>query len=195
MWHTGFGCLYINYLHFFYNNYVSEILINTSWFHLTYLCVSNQAFYFYIPFFSSRGWSYARHSHCTPSSQLLHCYGQRVCMYIIYVYIVCITLAVHALVIHYCWGNHMTVSMIARMLVGWRLVDTLWPRQNCRHFIDDIETTWVSLRILLKSVHKVRITIIPVLVQIMPWRRPGNKPLSGEIIIISSLTHLCVTRP
>ena len=35
---------------------------------------------------------------------------------------------------------------------------------------------------------------IPSLVQIMDWRRPGDKPLS-EPMMVSLLTHICVTRP
>ena len=35
---------------------------------------------------------------------------------------------------------------------------------------------------------------IPSLFQIMAWRRSGNKPLS-ETMVISWLTHICVTRP
>ena len=35
---------------------------------------------------------------------------------------------------------------------------------------------------------------IPALLQIMAWRRPGDKPLSEPMIIIL-LTHICVTRP
>ena len=35
---------------------------------------------------------------------------------------------------------------------------------------------------------------IPALVQIMAWRRSGEKPLS-EPMVISALTHKCVTRP
>ena len=34
----------------------------------------------------------------------------------------------------------------------------------------------------------------PALVQIMAWRRPGDKPLS-ETMLASLLTHICVTRP
>ena len=45
-----------------------------------------------------------------------------------------------------------------------------------------------------KFVPKVRNNNIPSLVQIMAWRRPGDKPLS-EPIMVSSLTHTCVTRP
>ena len=40
----------------------------------------------------------------------------------------------------------------------------------------------------------VRINNIPALVQIMAWRRPGDKPLS-EPMMVSLLTHICVTRP
>ena len=34
----------------------------------------------------------------------------------------------------------------------------------------------------------------PALVRIMAWRRPGDKPLS-EAMLVSLLTHKCVTRP
>ena len=72
---------------------------------------------------------------------------------------------------------------------------------NERHFADDIfkwiflnENAWTSLNISLKFVPKVRINNIPALVQIMAWRRPGDKPLS-EPMMVSLLTHICVTRP
>ena len=39
-----------------------------------------------------------------------------------------------------------------------------------------------------------RIHNIPSLVQIMAWRQPGDRPLS-EPMMVSSLTHICVTRP
>ena len=79
-------------------------------------------------------------------------------------------------------------------------LNTLGPRQNGRHFADDIfkcislnENACISLKISLIFVPKVRINNIPVLVQIMAWRRPGDKPLS-EPMMISLLTHICVTR-
>ena len=79
--------------------------------------------------------------------------------------------------------------------------NTLRPRQNRRHFADDIfkciflnENAWISLKSSLKFVPKVRINNIPSLVQIMAWRRPGDKPLS-EPMMVSLLTHICVTRP
>ena len=43
-------------------------------------------------------------------------------------------------------------------------------------------------------VPKGPINNIPSLVQIMVWRRPGDKPLS-ESMVVRLLTHLCVTRP
>ena len=81
------------------------------------------------------------------------------------------------------------------------LLNTLRQRQNGRHFADDIfkciffyENAWISLKISLKFVPKVRINNIPALVQIMAWRQPGDKPLS-EPMMVSLLTHICVTRP
>ena len=80
-------------------------------------------------------------------------------------------------------------------------INTLRPRQNGRNFTDDIfkciflnENAWISLKISLKFVPKVRINNIPALVHIMAWRRPGDKPLS-EPMMVSLLTHICVTRP
>ena len=46
----------------------------------------------------------------------------------------------------------------------------------------------------LKFVPKGLINNIPALVQIMAWRRPGNKPLSEPMIVVLP-THICVTRP
>ena len=56
------------------------------------------------------------------------------------------------------------------------------------------ENEWISPRISLKFVPKVRINNIPALVQIMAWRRLGDKPLSGPTMV-SLLTYICVTRP
>ena len=52
----------------------------------------------------------------------------------------------------------------------------------------------ISLTISLKCVRKVRINNMPSLVQIMAWRRPGDKPLI-EPMMVSLLTYICVTRP
>ena len=87
-------------------------------------------------------------------------------------------------------------SMSAKMFIN-----TLRPRQNGRHFADDIskwillkENVWFSIKISLKFVPKGQINNIPALVQIMAWRRPGDKPLS-EPMTVSLLTHICVTWP
>ena len=91
-----------------------------------------------------------------------------------------------------CWE-------LSRDSVG--LLNTLRPRQDGRHFPDDIfkciflnGNTRMSLKKSLNFVPKVRINNIPALDQIMAWRRPGDKPLS-EPMMVCLLTHICVTRP
>ena len=56
------------------------------------------------------------------------------------------------------------------------------------------ENIRISIKISLKFVPKGPINNNPALVQIMAWRRSGDKPLS-EPMMISLLTHICVTRP
>ena len=76
-------------------------------------------------------------------------------------------------------------------------LNTLRPRQNGRHFADDIfliENVWISIKIALKFVPKGPINNIPALLQIMAWRRPGDKPLS-EAMMVNLPTHICVSRP
>ena len=75
------------------------------------------------------------------------------------------------------------------------LINTLRSIQNGRLFADDNftgiflnENVWISLKISLKFVPGVRINNIPSLVQIMAWRRRGDKPLS-EPMVVSFLTH------
>ena len=81
------------------------------------------------------------------------------------------------------------------------MFNTLRPRQNGRHFADDIlncismnENVWIQNNISLKFVPKGPINNIPALVQVMAWRRPGDKPLS-EPMVVRLPTHICVTRP
>ena len=80
-------------------------------------------------------------------------------------------------------------------------LNTLRPAQNGRHFADDIfkciflnENVWTRIKISLKFVPKGPINNIRALVQIMAWRRPGDKPLS-EPMMVRLATHICVTRP
>ena len=79
-------------------------------------------------------------------------------------------------------------------------VNTLGPRQNGRHFAEDIfkciflnENIWFSIKISLKFVPEGPINNIPVLVQTMAWRRQGDKPLS-EPMKVSLLMHLHITQ-
>ena len=73
--------------------------------------------------------------------------------------------------------------------------DQVWlrPRQNGRHFADDIfkciflnENLWISIKISLKFVPKGPINNIPALVQVMAWRRSGDKPLSDPMMVKST---------
>ena len=54
----------------------------------------------------------------------------------------------------------------------------------------------VLIKISLKFVPKGPVDNIPALVQIIAWRRPGDKPLSEPVIMLVSLAmHICVTGP
>ena len=73
------------------------------------------------------------------------------------------------------------------------------PRQNGHHFTDCIfkcifcnENVWILIS--LKFFPNCPINNIPALVQIMAWHQPGDKLLS-EPMMVSSLTHICVTGP
>ena len=79
--------------------------------------------------------------------------------------------------------------------------NTLRPRQDGGHFPDDVfkciflnENAWISIKISLRFVPKGPINNILALIQIMAWRRPGDKPLS-EPMMVKLPTHICVTRP
>ena len=68
-----------------------------------------------------------------------------------------------------------------------------------RHFPDDNyqriflnENVWISINISQKFVPMGPIHNIPTLVQVMAWRRPGDKPLS-EPMMVRLLTHIFVT--
>ena len=70
------------------------------------------------------------------------------------------------------------------------IFNTLRPRQNGQHFPDDIfkciflnENVWISIKISLKFVPKGPINNNPALVQIIAWRRPGDKPLSEPMMV------------
>ena len=80
-------------------------------------------------------------------------------------------------------------------------INTLRPRQNGRHFADDIfkwiflnENVWIPIKFSLKFVPQGPINNIPALVQIMAWRRSGDKPLIGPMMARLP-TYICVTQP
>ena len=80
-------------------------------------------------------------------------------------------------------------------------LNTLRSRQDGRHFADDIfkciflnKNVWIPIKISMKFVPKGPINNIPTMVQIMAWRRPGNKPLS-EPMVVCLPTHICVAWP
>ena len=97
---------------------------------------------------------------------------------------------------HYMSFNH-TSTLIDTGI----LFNTLRQRRNGQHFADYIfkciflnENVWIVIKFPLKFVPKDRFSNVPALVQIMAWRRPGDKPLS-EPMMVSLLTHICIILP
>ena len=81
---------------------------------------------------------------------------------------------------------------------GINHINTLRQRQNGRHFADCTfkriflnENSRIVIKISLKFVPKGPINNIPALVQIMAWRRPGDKPLSDSMVVRLP-THICI---
>ena len=113
---------------------------------------------------------------------------------------------------YYSWFLEYKLTLVNSVLHGrplWILyllhisdkVNTLRPRQNGRHFRDDIfkriflnENVWIPVKISLNYIPTGPINNIPTLVQIMAWRRSADKPLSEPMMVILP-THICVTRP
>ena len=105
-------------------------------------------------------------------------------------------------------------QLARKLFITGLLTSTLTPCVSCTTFLthwgrDEIdaitqttfssafflkENVWIPTKISLKFVPKGPISNIPALVQIMAWRRSGDKPLS-EPMMVSLLTHICVTRP
>ena len=92
-------------------------------------------------------------------------------------------------------------KVVATFSYVGRSFNSLRPRQMAAILADDIfkwiflnENVIISIEISLKFVPKGGINNIPALVQIMAWRRPGDKPLSGPMMVRLP-THICVTRP
>ena len=96
------------------------------------------------------------------------------------------------------------IVVMTRLCIGsldWKYTvyvgaNTLRPRQDGRHFADDIfagiffnENFGILIKFSLKYVRKDPIDNNPALVQIMALRRSGDKPLS-EPMMVSLLTHI-----
>ena len=105
-----------------------------------------------------------------------------------------------------CWGvtqgtgdSYGITTRYVVEIYQWHSIKSL--RQNSRHFPGDIfksnftkENVWISIKFSLKVVPKGPVNNTPALVQIIAWRRPGDKPLSEPMMVIL-LTHICVDRP
>ena len=81
------------------------------------------------------------------------------------------------------WVMHLVVLLKYNHIYPY--FNTWRPRQNGRNFPDDIfkciflnENVWISIKITLNFDPKGPINNIPALVEIIAWRRPGDKPLS-----------------
>ena len=87
----------------------------------------------------------------------------------------------------HCITNLMTTWNEERKLVEWDEMPAI-SRQHfkCLFFNENV---WILIEIPLKLVPKCPINYIPALVQIMAWRRPGDKPLS-EPMIVCLLKHI-----
>ena len=78
----------------------------------------------------------------------------------------------------------------------WTLLCTLthWGRDKMAAISQTRLSNAFSSTKLLEMFFKVPINNIPALVQIMAWRRSGDKPFS-EPMFVRLLTHICVIRP
>ena len=97
--------------------------------------------------------------------------------------------------IYWCPG------LLRRLDISGSCISILRPRQDGRHFADNIftciffkENCCILIKFSLKYVRNGPIDNNSALVQIIAWRQSGDKPLS-EPMMISLPTHICVTRP
>ena len=97
---------------------------------------------------------------------------------------------------HYRFNCFVVSSLNPLTHKPWRVL-THWGRVKMAAIFKWIflnETVWISINISLKFVPWGPINNITTLVQVMAWRRPGDKPLS-EPMMVRLPTHICVTRP
>ena len=92
------------------------------------------------------------------------------------------------------------VERSCEILWLWHL--TYWDRDEIDAILQTVslnafflnENVWILIKITVMFVSKCAINNIPALIQIMDWRRPGDKALS-EPMMISLTTHVWITRP
>ena len=74
-------------------------------------------------------------------------------------------------------------------------INTLKPGKNGRRFADDtFKRIFLNENIGISIIISLTFNNIPALVQMMAWRRPGDKPLFEPMVVWLS-THICVTQP
>ena len=93
--------------------------------------------------------------------------------------------------------SYTSVRVIDAMATSCIGLHTFRLRENGRHFEDDIfkcifwnENMWILNNVSLKFIRKGPINNIPALVQIMAWRRSGDKPISELVVVSSNDTHM-----
>ena len=104
----------------------------------------------------------------------------------------CILIEISLMCVSNCWtDNKSALTQIIWCCTAYKLLPEL-KTLSLRHWGQDkmaiFQTTFWN------APTKGPIENIPALVQIMAWRRPGDKPLSEPLMIRLS-THICVTRP
>ena len=104
-----------------------------------------------------------------------------------HVFPICSLILYHFTIDHgYPWYKGMTYNGFSVKFWSWNI----WARdKRDAIFVDDIfkcnflnENVWFPIKISPKCVPKCPINNIPALVQIMAWRRTGDKPLSEPMM-------------
>ena len=102
--------------------------------------------------------------------------------------------------------QHKCLYFMLNSLLQWDSVNFLMLIKACCCYLNK-DVVWIRYTVckisrnhgwskgpMVTFLTKGPINNIPALVQIMAWCRPGDKPLS-EQMMVSLLMHICVTRP
>ena len=96
--------------------------------------------------------------------------------------------------VHMVWTNLNSNFLNIARLTHWGQdeIDTILQTtfSNAIYLNENVR---IPIKISLEFVPNGPVNNIPALVQIMAWRRPGDKPLSEPMMVCSS-KHICVTR-